>query len=126
MALSSPALGSTGWVPIAAPQKRHATVRSSDKVARVKIAMNEITSAPDADPVSILDARDGECRWVIEDPAQFVCGARVHRPGSSWCAYHSRLVFVPDAKRREEERRMLHVAGHKSTRMMQSVIPQGW
>ena len=53
--------------------------------------------APDADPVSLLDVRHGQCRWIIDDnvcPA-IMCGAPTKSEGSSWCRCHAEVAYVP-------------------------------
>ncbi len=46
--------------------------------------------------MTTLTVGNGNCRWPVEGEkaATLFCGHNTHL-GSSWCAYHYRMVFVP-------------------------------
>jgi hypothetical protein len=58
-----------------------------------------------AERVTIMDLRDGMCRWPIGDPtsSEFrFCGASAYT-GVPYCEYHSQLAYQPSADRRREK-----------------------
>lgn len=59
-----------------------------------------------AERVTIMDLRDGMCRWPIGDPTspEFrFCGASAYT-GVPYCEYHSQLAYQPSADRRREKK----------------------
>lgn len=59
-----------------------------------------------AERVTIMDLRDGMCRWPIGDPtsSEFrFCGASAYT-GVPYCEYHSQLAYQPSADRRREKK----------------------
>ncbi len=65
---------------------------------------------PMSERVTIMELREGMCRWPIGDPtsAEFgFCGAR-GTIGDPYCAYHAGIAYQPaHDRRRERERRLL-------------------
>lgn len=53
--------------------------------------------------VSLLDAKDGQCRWPISEPgAVFMfCGEEMFDDGHPYCERHARMAYQPGVKRRE-------------------------
>ncbi len=92
-----------------------AAARTSTIVVRGNLAMVEMVDAvPEAMPVrenvvipmskriSIMELREGVCRWPLGDPlqAEFAyCGADCGG-GKTYCEAHSRLAFQPHGDRR--------------------------
>jgi len=59
-----------------------------------------------AERVTIMDLRDGMCRWPIGDPtsSEFrFCGASAYT-GVPYCEYHSQMAYQPSADRRREKK----------------------
>ena len=62
----------------------------------------QVVDRPD-NIVSIMDLRHNSCRFPFGDPGSDdfgYCGERTNYPGSSWCPFHYRLVFVPSNSKR--------------------------
>ena len=58
--------------------------------------------APDPLKIPVLDIRDGQCRWSVEelaDRTHLFCGHKV-KPGSSWCEFHHARATDPAPPRR--------------------------
>lgn len=52
---------------------------------------------PTGPGISILDRQSYQCGWIMpgeQDGLALCCGESTWRPGSSWCAYHARRVYV--------------------------------
>ncbi len=98
----------------AMPKERRATARRPGKISQRRI-LRTINGAPrfvvdamraeefDIDKslhCSLVDLRDGKCRWPIGDPAKsdfcFCGGAQVQ--GLSYCAPHARLAYRGDPR----------------------------
>lgn len=65
---------------------------------------------PISERVTIMELREGMCRWPIGDPtsAEFgFCGGR-STVGDPYCTYHADIAYQPaHDRRRERERRLL-------------------
>jgi hypothetical protein len=50
---------------------------------------------------SLLNARARQCRFIVSSETReaMVCGAPTSET-SSWCSYHSQLVYLPERERR--------------------------
>ncbi len=50
-------------------------------------------------PVSMLDVRSDQCKWVIKTATNsyraIYCGEPIKKEGCSWCTDHYKIVFVP-------------------------------
>ncbi len=84
--------------PAAPVARRPAKVTPARTPEPVHAPPAEIPAPPPAEhrtgPVSLLELRDGECRYPIGDPGTpsfGFCGSRVHEAGASYCAKHHRL-----------------------------------
>ncbi len=46
---------------------------------------------------ALMKVRKGQCRFIVSDPPKptLFCGAPTNAPGSSWCEFHSRIVYAP-------------------------------
>lgn len=67
-----------------------------------KAMLNTIPECPEPRLVSLLDVKDGECRWPMSDPesGEFrFCGAG-SRAESSYCAHHHALAYYPADNKR--------------------------
>lgn len=57
-----------------------------------------VAPLPPAGPgISILDRQSHQCAWIMpgeQDGLALCCGEHTWRPGSAWCAYHARRVYV--------------------------------
>ena len=53
--------------------------------------------------VKLMDLEAYDCRWAHGERPFLFCGRRTS-PGSSWCEYHARLVFVPATPRQQRQR----------------------
>ncbi|HSP25319.1 MAG TPA: GcrA family cell cycle regulator [Saliniramus sp.] len=63
---------------------------------------------PIAECVTIMDLREGMCRWPIGDPTSpdfRFCGASAYT-GVPYCDHHSQLAYQPSADRRREKKIM--------------------
>lgn len=63
--------------------------------------------APICEPVTIMELREGMCRWPLGDPAtpEFrYCGGKAEI-GVTYCPYHSRMAYQPAQDRRRERDR---------------------
>ena len=56
--------------------------------------------------VALTKVRDGQCRFITAEPTRraICCGAPTSG-GSSWCAYHRRIVFASAADERMARQR---------------------
>ncbi len=62
--------------------------------------------APVAERVTIMDLREGMCRWPMGDPTspEFrFCGAR-SSAGAPYCQHHAQIAYQPAADRRREKK----------------------
>jgi len=58
--------------------------------------------APQSQGVTIMELREGMCRWPLGDPttpAFRYCGARAVE-GLLYCAHHAQLAYQPAAERK--------------------------
>lgn len=55
------------------------------------------------EPVSLLDVRLDQCRWIEHEPVgACMCGQKVQL-GSSWCAEHHKRAFYPRVRRSQKD-----------------------
>ena len=62
---------------------------------------------PMCEPVTIMELKEGMCRWPLGDPqtAEFrYCGGKAEI-GVTYCPYHSRMAYQPAQDRRRERDR---------------------
>ena len=62
---------------------------------------------PMCEPITIMELRDGLCRWPLGDPTtpEFrYCGGK-SEIGVTYCPYHSRMAYQPAQDRRRERDR---------------------
>lgn len=45
--------------------------------------------------VTLLTVKVSQCRWLLNKPGHFVCGAATTGEDSSWCPYHRDIVERP-------------------------------
>ena len=65
---------------------------------------------PMSQRVTIMELREGMCKWPMGDPssAEFrYCGAQAGGGSGPYCAYHSRTAYQPPADRRRHDRRVM-------------------
>lgn len=58
-------------------------------------------------PVTIMDLREGMCRWPLGDPtsAEFrFCGSKSAIAGTPYCPHHSGIAYQPSNDRRRDRR----------------------
>ena len=88
--------------------------RASSDTADGALAMTDkaqrggsVTALPECEQrVTIMELREGMCRWPIGDPTspEFrFCGARADI-GSPYCTQHARIAYQPAADRRRERK----------------------
>jgi hypothetical protein len=55
--------------------------------------------------VALIKVREGQCRFITEEPTRraICCGAPTG--GGSWCAWHRRIVYTSGATERSTEPR---------------------
>jgi hypothetical protein len=55
---------------------------------------------------SLLEVRDRQCRYLVSDDLKdaVCCGNPTTSDLSSWCAYHTRLVYEPRISRQDRQR----------------------
>lgn len=58
---------------------------------------------PESLKISIIDVRDGQCRWIEGQPSGGCCGHPT-RGGSSYCEFHHAIAYQP-VKVEQEVRR---------------------
>jgi GcrA cell cycle regulator len=61
-----------------------------------------------AERVTIMDLREGMCRWPIGDPTSpdfRFCGASAYT-GAPYCEHHAQMAYQPSADRRREKKFM--------------------
>jgi GcrA cell cycle regulator len=73
--------------------------------------LDEDVVIPMSQRVTIMELREGLCKWPMGDPAspEFrYCGAQgdVNSSGP-YCTYHSRVAYQPPADRRRHDRRVM-------------------
>ena len=54
----------------------------------------------------LLDARNRQCRFIVSEDLKdaVCCGNRTTTDLSSWCAFHTRLVYEPRVSRHDKQR----------------------
>ena len=93
--------GNTALKGVALPQdESYAMVQELDE--EVVIPMSQ--------RVTIMELREGMCKWPMGDPSSpdfRYCGAQGDGSGGPYCAYHARAAYQPPADRRRHDRRVL-------------------
>lgn len=91
-----------------APKARAATTRKAapdlKAIAAVKAIIDrpppqviETLPLPKSLELSLLEVKDGDCRWPTGEKADITfCGHNIHE-GKPYCAYHCRLAYNPRA-----------------------------
>jgi GcrA cell cycle regulator len=72
--------------------------------------LDEDVVIPMSQRVTIMELKEGLCRWPMGDPASpdfRYCGAQGAGNGGPYCAYHSRVAYQPPADRRRHDRRVM-------------------
>lgn len=58
-----------------------------------------VLAAPTVESVSILDVREGQCKWVTDTATETsfarMCGQPVRSFGEPWCSCHRALCYMP-------------------------------
>jgi GcrA cell cycle regulator len=65
-------------------------------------------------PVTIMDLREGMCRWPMGDPSSSefrFCGCRTADVGSPYCSHHATIAYQPVNDRRRDKRVLERAAG---------------
>jgi GcrA cell cycle regulator len=71
-----------------------------------RLVPRENVVVPIAERVTIMDLREGMCRWPIGDPStsEFrFCGAGTYT-GATYCEHHAQMAYQPSAERRREKK----------------------
>lgn len=77
----------------------------SEPVAAPKPVL-EIAS-PVCSPVTIMELREGMCRWPMGDPSSSefrFCGSRTAGVSGPYCAHHAMIAYQPTNDRRRDKR----------------------
>lgn len=72
--------------------------------------LDEDVVIPMSQRVTIMELREGMCKWPMGDPSSTefrYCGAQGDGSGGPYCAYHARAAYQPPADRRRHDRRVL-------------------
>lgn len=73
---------------------RISRLRTDNPGRRISIRLpDKIDEIPDGVTTSmpLLEAKNNNCRWILSQPGQFVCGA-ITEADSPWCPYHKSRV----------------------------------
>ncbi|WP_342359751.1 GcrA family cell cycle regulator [Terrarubrum flagellatum] len=76
----------------------------------VQQELDEDVVIPMSQRVTIMELREGMCKWPMGDPssAEFrYCGSQNNSGAGPYCAYHSRAAYQPPADRRRHDRRVM-------------------
>lgn len=79
---------------ISVAMRRHHAKRTELRPVKIHRRIIDVPK-PTCEPVSMLDRTDRQCAYIEGEPVANapMCGAKAE-DGSSWCAYHYRLVYV--------------------------------
>ena len=71
--------------------------------------LDEDVVVPMSQRVSIMELKEGLCKWPMGDPQQAefsYCGANCDI-GTPYCTYHARVAYQPPSDRRRHDRRVM-------------------
>ena len=54
-----------------------------------------MSPADTRDPVPLLATTYGQCRFIVAEWPQPLCGGAPSAAGHSWCSMHRQVVYVP-------------------------------
>lgn len=80
--------------------------RSFEIAAREPAASSPEPFPGEGERVTIMDLREGMCRWPVGDPTSpdfRFCGAR-SQIGMPYCQHHAQIAYQPSADRRRERK----------------------
>lgn len=76
---------------------RNAVIGMGWRLRNPKETRVKKTRSPRAKPISLLEVRDGQCRWPLwkySDEPKFFCGAPTDNLTVSWCPKHCKIVYT--------------------------------